>query len=206
MPTYTTYTQTWHPGHRVWLHKWTRLSDGMVYEIAMKDRNITNADYAAALAALEENMGQHQHEGFEREKPREFQVKDSGERMKFDSGMVRDTAAGKVDWWRVFVGPILERLAVHVTKGAEKYPDIKPGIPNWTLASGEAEFQRFRDSAARHFAQWMRGDRDEDHAAAVVFNLNGAEYVRGRMKPPVDYVAMEKRLLAQGGIGVERAG
>lgn len=113
-----------------------------------------------------------------------FQVKDSGERIQFASGMVRDASAGKIDWWRVYVGPILERLAVHVTKGAMKYPDIKPGVPNWTLAADAEELQRYRESAARHFAQWMRGDADEDHAAAVVFNLNGAEYVKERMSAP----------------------
>jgi hypothetical protein len=26
--------------------------------------------------------------------------------------------------------------------------------------------------------QYLRGDVDEDHASAVVFNLNGAEYLR----------------------------
>ena len=112
---------------------------------------------------------------------REFTVKDSGERKKFDSGMVRDTVAGKVDWWRVFIGPILERLAIHVTKGAVKYPDVKPGVPNWTLASGPEELQRFRESACRHFVQWLHGDMDEDHAAAVVFNINGAEYVKDKL-------------------------
>jgi hypothetical protein len=96
--------------------------------------------------------------------------------------MVRDTAAGKIDYWRVFIGPILERLAVHVTKGAAKYPDVAPGVPNWTLAAGPEEQQRYRASAARHFVQWMRGDQDEDHAAAVVFNINGYEYVTEKLR------------------------
>jgi hypothetical protein len=110
-----------------------------------------------------------------------FTVKDSGERHRFDSGMVRDTTTGKVNFWRVFIGPMLERWAAHVSKAAVKYPDVTPGVPNWTLAEGEEELQRFIDSAARHFYQWIRGDRDEDHAAAVMFNINGAEYVRQRM-------------------------
>ena len=111
----------------------------------------------------------------------EFQVKDSGERMQFSSGMVRDTAAGKIDYWRGFIGPMFKRLCIHITKGAVKYPDVTPGVPNWTLASGEAELQRYRESAARHFVQWLDGDTDEDHAAAVEFNINGAEYVKERM-------------------------
>lgn len=50
-------------------------------------------------------------------------------------------------------------------------------------AAGLEEMERFRESAARHFFQWMRGDTDEDHAAAVVFNLNGYEYVKDKLSP-----------------------
>lgn len=110
----------------------------------------------------------------------EFEIKDSGQRQQFDSGMVRDTTEGKIDYHRVFDGPMLERWAVHLTKGATKYPDVRPGVANWTLADGPAELARFKASALRHFVQWFRGDTDEDHAAAIMFNVNGAEYVRGR--------------------------
>jgi hypothetical protein len=47
-------------------------------------------------------------------------------------------------------------------------------------AQSVEELERFRMSAARHFEQWLRGDTDEDHAAAVFFNINGAEYTRSR--------------------------
>ncbi len=110
-----------------------------------------------------------------------FVVKDSGERQEFASGMVRDTQTGKPEYIRVFDGPMLDRWAEHLTKGAAKYPDVRPGTANWTLASGAGELERFRASAARHFRQWLRGDTDEDHAAAVFFNINGAEYVREKI-------------------------
>lgn len=110
-----------------------------------------------------------------------FIVKDSGERLHFESGMVRDTAAGKVEWHRISDGPMLRRWAEHLSKGGVKYPDVKPGVANWTQANGEEEFQRFRQSAFRHFMQWFLGDRDEDHGAAVFFNVNGAEYVRDQL-------------------------
>lgn len=113
--------------------------------------------------------------------PIEYAVKDSGKRQEFTSGMVRDVQEGKPDIARVFDGPMLERWAMHITKGAVKYPDVTPGVPNWTLASGEQELVRFKKSAARHFFQWLRGDQDEDHAAAVLFNVNGAEYVRQKL-------------------------
>lgn len=105
-----------------------------------------------------------------------FVVKDSGARESYESGMVRDTQEGKADFLLIRSGPMLERWAEHLTKGAEKY-----GPDNWTLADSEAELRRFRASAARHFEQWLAGDRDEDHAAAVFFNLNAAEYVLARL-------------------------
>lgn len=107
-----------------------------------------------------------------------FLVKDSGERQQFTSGMVRDVTTGKTEWHRIADGPMLRRWADHLTKGGTKYPDVKPGQANWTLAAGDAEYERFRQSAYRHFMQWFYGDRDEDHGAAVFFNINGAEYVR----------------------------
>ncbi len=110
----------------------------------------------------------------------DFVVKDSGERQQFDSGMVRDTTAGKIDYSLMFDGPMFERWADHITKGAVKYTKR-----NWMQASGDAELQRFRESAIRHFVQWVRGETDEDHAAAVFFNINGAEYVREATAPVV---------------------
>mgnify|MGYP001619269067 CR=1 FL=1 len=109
-----------------------------------------------------------------------FDLKDSGERLQFDSGMVRDVTTHKIDYSLVFDGPMLERLAIHLTKGAEKYAKR-----NWMQASGQAELERFRESAIRHFVQWLHGDTDEDHAAAVFFNVNGYEYVKekGMQKP-----------------------
>ncbi len=108
----------------------------------------------------------------------EFEIKDSGERQEFASGMVRDTANGKTSFLSVLVGPMLNRWAKHLTKArTEKYPDPMPGRPNWTLAEGEAEYIRAKESAVRHAMQWAAGERDEDHAAAVFFNINLAEYV-----------------------------
>jgi len=102
----------------------------------------------------------------------EFEVKDSGKREEYDSGMVRDINDDKMLWHLVADGPMLERWAEHLTKGAEKYSP-----QNWMKAKGNAEQQRFRESAFRHFMQWYHGDDDEDHAAAVFFNINGHEYV-----------------------------
>lgn len=102
-----------------------------------------------------------------------YEVKDSGTREQFPGGMQRDVQTDKTLFSLVYDGPMLERWAVHLTKGARKYE-----ARNWMLAEGAAELVRAKDSAARHFFQWMRGDQDEDHAAAVFFNINLAEYVK----------------------------
>lgn len=71
---------------------------------------------------------------------------------------------------------ILDRYAQLMMRGAVKYAE-----KNWMKASGEAELARFKSSFCRHFKQYIFGDTDEDHAAAIVFNLNGAEYVKGKL-------------------------
>jgi hypothetical protein len=104
-----------------------------------------------------------------------FKIKDSGKRQKFKGGMVRDTTDGKIDYSLALDGPMFERYAIHMTNGAKKY-----AARNWLLADGPDEFNRFRVSALRHFIQWFRGETDEDHAAAVIFNLNGAEMLKDK--------------------------
>ena len=107
-----------------------------------------------------------------------FEVKDSGKRESFSSGMVRDTADDKIDYTLALDGPMFKRLARHLTLGAKKYSKR-----NWMQATGDAEAARFRESAVRHFIQWLDGESDEDHAAAVLFNINGYEYVREKQQP-----------------------
>lgn len=110
-----------------------------------------------------------------------FETKDSGERAEFDSGMVRDTEAGKARWDLIvplgvaYHDQLLTRFAELMARGAEKYT-----ARNWELASGQAELDRYKSSAFRHFMQWMTGETDEDHAAAVLFNLTAAETVKAK--------------------------
>jgi hypothetical protein len=113
---------------------------------------------------------------------REFVVKDSGVREEYASGMRRDTQEGKPRFnllWPEdvpFDQQFLTRVAMHMTRGADKYGDR-----NWELATGSEELNRFKESAWRHLMQWLAGDTDEDHAAAVVFNLMAAETTRWKM-------------------------
>jgi hypothetical protein len=109
----------------------------------------------------------------------DFAIKDSGKREEFDSGMVRDTEDGKLDYSLIFDGPMLKRWAAHLTKGAVKYTPR-----NWMKASGPKEEERFRRSLLRHLVAYLDGETDEDHAAAIFFNVNGIEYVRAAQVVP----------------------
>jgi len=105
-----------------------------------------------------------------------FTVKDSGKREEYQSGMKRDTTDGK-PMYSLIDREFLYRLAMHMTKGAQKY-----GRDNWRLANSQEELDRFKDSALRHMMQWLNGDTDEDHMSAVAFNLAAAEYVKSRLE------------------------
>lgn len=113
--------------------------------------------------------------------PSDFITKDSGKRLTFESGMQRDVTEGKIDYTMCLSGPMLDRWAALLMRGAQKYDR-----DNWMKAEGEAELMRFRESALRHMIQWLRGENDEDHAAAIFFNVSGAEYVKGKMEARAD--------------------
>ena len=91
-----------------------------------------------------------------------FITKDSGKREAFETGSVRDTQEGKPRWdlvpWETF-----ERVVGLYTRGAEKYGD-----DNWRKGQ---PMKRTLASLFRHLFQWIKGDKDEDHGAAVVWNM-----------------------------------
>jgi Domain of unknown function (DUF5664) len=65
---------------------------------------------------------------------------------------------------------LLTRCAAPMERGAQKYSPR-----NWEKADSAAELERMKASAFRHFMQWLTGETDEDHAAAIVFNLLAVE-------------------------------
>lgn len=116
-----------------------------------------------------------------------FTIKDSGKRENFQSGMRRDTDEGKPRYDLIPIN-ILKRWAIHMAKGAHKY-----GQRNWEMANSEEELDRFKASAHRHFIQWISNERDEDHMAAVMFNLAAYETTKDRV-----WRSKEKRPVAIG--------
>lgn len=112
----------------------------------------------------------------------DFQTKDSGVRESFGSGMVRDTQAGKPRFDLLFPKDVpfssqmITRAAALMERGMGKY-----GERNWELAKSDEELDRAKASALRHMAQWINGEDDEDHAAAVIFNVMQAETIRYKL-------------------------
>lgn len=130
----------------------------------------------------------------------EFITKDSGERQEYKSGMKRDVQTGKPRYGLIYK-PLLKRWASLMTRGAEKYGDS-----NWQLADSKEEIIRFMESAERHFQQFINltkvelntilkekifkdeslrdyeEDKEEDHAAAVLFNIAAVEYMKEKFR------------------------
>lgn len=112
----------------------------------------------------------------------DFVTNDSGVREEYDSGMKRDTEAGKARFDLVvpldvpYEEQILTRFAALMARGAEKY-DAR----NWEKANSEVELARYYSSGFRHFMQWLTGETDEDHAAAVLFNIMCAETLKYKL-------------------------
>ncbi len=111
----------------------------------------------------------------------EYTIKDNGDRMQFESGMVRDTAEDKINYALIIPehskNPMIKRWAKHLTLGAKKYAKR-----NWEKAEGVEEMERAKESAIRHFIQWFMGEEDEDHASACWFNIGLYELIKEKME------------------------
>jgi hypothetical protein len=110
-----------------------------------------------------------------------FIVKDDGERMRFETGMLRSPSDGKprfdllVPESLPYEETMLYRWAMRMEGGARAYGDR-----NWEKSRTKEEYDRAKESAFRHFMQWFSGEDDEDHAPAVFANIQFVEYIKWR--------------------------
>jgi len=91
-----------------------------------------------------------------------MEMKDSGKRQQFNDGAVRDTADGKSR--PDLISPFfMMRLGNWLMLGAKKYCERnwEKGIPN----------SRCLASLMRHICQYVMGNQDEDHLAAMACNV-----------------------------------
>ncbi len=93
----------------------------------------------------------------------QFVVKSSGRKV-FESGAMRDADPSKPRYDLIDPGFLL-RLAEQMRKGAEHY-----GLHNWTKGIPSTNYMA---SLLRHVEAYRRGERDEDHLSAAVFNIMG---------------------------------
>lgn len=112
----------------------------------------------------------------------DFETKDSGEHEQYESGMRRDSQAGKPRFALIrtkrqpYDEQMIYRYAMLLARGADKYDDR-----NWEDGDSEVELERAKDSLLRHTEQLVAGETDEDHAAACWFNVQAMEYFRWRI-------------------------
>lgn len=103
----------------------------------------------------------------------DYVTKDSGERIEWSTGSRRDTNEGKPRY--DLIGRHgMKRVADLMARGAVKY-----GENNW--AEGQS-VSRSYESAFRHLIQFAEGDAEEDHLAAVVFNIFNIIHVQEEKK------------------------
>jgi hypothetical protein len=95
-----------------------------------------------------------------------------------ESGMVRSDDTGKPDYTTIGLD-FLERLAVHMTANIES-----KGYNNWLNASTGEDVARAKRSIWRHLIAYMRGETDEDHAMALVYNVMVCEHARSQLAAP----------------------
>ena len=63
---------------------------------------------------------------------------------------------------------MLLEVSKHYEEGNKKYPPGDDGVPNWKLG---IPVDSYLDSAIRHYLKYRRGDQDENHDRAFVWNI-----------------------------------
>jgi hypothetical protein len=113
-----------------------------------------------------------------------YETKTSGTTATYSGGYSRDSSQGKPRYDLIPIAQ-LRRVADLYARGAVLYGDR-----NWELVNDEKGHQRFKESALRHVMQWANGETDEDHMAAVVWNLFAYEHTKGQIvhEVPLDWV------------------
>jgi hypothetical protein len=114
----------------------------------------------------------------------EYITKDSGEKAVHSDGVQRDTQKGKRLFTLMFPKgvPLAQQLIVRVadlyTRGAEKYGDR-----NWENSKSADTLAHHEDALWRHFMNfYFEENVEEDHAAAIIWNINAVELTRRNMR------------------------
>lgn len=82
----------------------------------------------------------------------------------FDTGAKREQKSDK-PYVHNLLGYTRLRFGYHMNKGAKAHGDN-----NWLKGLPSSSYL---ESADRHLAQYISGDRSEDHLSALIFNIQG---------------------------------
>lgn len=145
-----------------------------------------DADYASYLEDLREEakLLELKTPAMDAGHPPDFVVRDSGSKAQYDDGMQRDDPTGKPKFrlmWPKGVPyeeQLMYRVAMHYMHGGITYGDR-----NWEKSSTEKSLAAHEEALERHFHKFLEGVEDgEDHAAAVVWNINAVLLTRRNIK------------------------
>jgi hypothetical protein len=125
---------------------------------------------------------------YRRRHPDEFEVRDSGKKAVYSDGNQRDDPGDKPRFDLLYPRgmpyeeTLLYRTAMHYMRGGRKYGDR-----NWEKSSTEESLLAHEQALHRHFVKFSLGIEDgEDHAAAIVWNIQAILYTRWRLKQRID--------------------
>jgi hypothetical protein len=112
-----------------------------------------------------------------------FITKDSGTRTEHADGVVRDTDQGKPRFDLLFPkgvpyeSQLMTRVAELYERGGVKY-----GMRNWEKSATPETLEHHEAALMRHVVRFLTGEDDgEDHAAAVVWNVNAVDLCRRKI-------------------------
>ena len=103
-----------------------------------------------------------------------YDIKNSGNNIIHESGMSREDKSDKIDYTLCYL-PLLDRWASWMTKGGKIH-----GKENWMKANSPEEEREAITSLWRHFRAFIDDKQDEDHAAAMFFNICLIEHIRSK--------------------------
>ncbi len=113
-----------------------------------------------------------------------YVTRDSGAKAEYADGMHRDDATGKPSFTLMFPkgvpfeDQLITRVADLYARGAVRYGDR-----NWEKSNTGESLAHHEEALMRHVVKFLLGvDDGEDHAAAVVFNVNAVDLTRRNIR------------------------
>ena len=126
--------------------------------------------------------------------PHRYQTTHTGDMAVHSDGVKRDTQSGKTLYTLMFPKgvPMDEQLIVRVaelyTRGGARY-----GNRNWEDSSSEDTLEHHTEALWRHFMKFFFDVQDgEDHAAAIVWNINSVEMARRNIEADIQASSAEE--------------